>query len=119
VYGVSDVVAIVYPSGWADIIRPRSSAPPPPGLFSTTMGWPSIFSAILETALAQTSVEPPAANPTHMWIGFVGYLTSADQLGTVNSTATASTAVATNTTLVALIVSPCYELLITRKRVDS
>ena len=43
-----------------------------PGLFSITNGWPVLSSMYLPTRRAVMSPEPPGANGTTMWTGFVG-----------------------------------------------
>jgi hypothetical protein len=52
------------------------------------------------------SVDPPAANPTHIWIGLVGYLASADQHGAVSASISAIKATTTEIAGFAFITSP-------------
>src|SRR5678815_5209689 len=47
--------------------------PPPPGLLSSTMVWPSVSVIDLPTARDRMSVLPPGADITIMRIGLVGY----------------------------------------------
>src|SRR4029079_1529202 len=51
--------------------------PPAPGLFSTTMRWPSTSPKGSATMRVATSVPPPAPNPTMMRIGFDGQSSAA------------------------------------------
>src|SRR5664279_1227876 len=46
---------------------------PPPGLFSTITGWPKLSDNFCPKTRAMMSLPPPAAKPTMMWIGRVGY----------------------------------------------
>src|SRR5258705_4472890 len=47
--------------------------PPPPGLLSSTMVWPSVSVIDLPTARDKMSVLPPGAEITIMRIGLLGY----------------------------------------------
>src|SRR5258706_16364310 len=47
--------------------------PPPPGLLSSTMVWPSVSVIDLPTARDKISVLPPGAEITIMRIGLLGY----------------------------------------------
>jgi hypothetical protein len=49
-----------------------ATVPEAPGLLTTTIFWPSSFSALSARARVRMSVPPPAGKPTHTVIGFVG-----------------------------------------------
>ena len=63
----------VYPSGLALATNSEPIFDPPPGLFSTMIGWPNSFSSFDATTRAKMSVGPPAAKLTIKRIGWEGY----------------------------------------------
>src|SRR5580765_1776381 len=54
-------------------MTPGPSMPPPPGLFSITIGWPRWRDAISDNLRRCVSVEPPAGHGTISVIGRDGY----------------------------------------------
>src|SRR6266404_69276 len=63
----------VVPSGAALATYSVATIAPPPGLFSTITGWPRLSDNFCPKIRAMISLPPPAAKPTMMWIGRVGY----------------------------------------------
>lgn len=51
----------VWPSGLALATTSVPMMVPPPGLFSTTTGWPRTAASLSATMRAEVSVEPPGA----------------------------------------------------------
>src|SRR5271165_3880778 len=69
--------------------------PPAPGLFSTTIDWPTTSESASPMMRLVTSVPPPAPNPTRMRIGRVGQSSAATgemKTGVPASTSAANTA---------------------------
>src|SRR6266481_2790204 len=63
----------VVPSGGDFATYSVATIAPPPGLFSTITGWPRLSESFCPKTRAMMSLPPPAAKPTMMWIGRVGY----------------------------------------------
>src|SRR6266436_1366145 len=64
----------VVPSGCALATYSVATIAPPPGLFSTITGWPRSSDSFCPKTRAMMSLPPPAAKPTMMWMGLLGYL---------------------------------------------
>jgi hypothetical protein len=62
----------VYPSGSARATSCIATLPPPPGLFSTTIGWPRPFSISAASVRATIESCRRGANGTTRRSGFVG-----------------------------------------------
>ena len=63
------VIMMVWPSGGAASMACTAMAPPAPGLFSTTTGWPMSAASWSATMRATTSMVPPAGAGTSMRTG--------------------------------------------------
>ena len=78
----------VCPSGSARATSCIATLPPPPGLFSTTIGCPRLFSISAASVRATIDELPPGANGTTRRIGFVGQVCACAQTESSASAAT-------------------------------
>src|SRR5687768_5521277 len=70
---VTDTIMSEYPSGGALASRSVAMVPPAPGRFSTMTDWPSASARRCAYMRVAMSMPPPAAKPTMMRMGLVGY----------------------------------------------
>src|SRR5467141_3213689 len=87
-YAVIGSCDSVYPSGLASFAMLLGPImPPPPGLLSTTTGWPRYFWAISANFRRCASVVPPAGQGQMRTIGLEGNACAAARSGAASSTA--------------------------------
>src|SRR5215813_15112174 len=65
-------IIITWPSGGDFATYEYAMLPPPPGLFSTTAGWPRLACRPVAISRATTSLEPPGVNGTMMRMVLLG-----------------------------------------------